>query len=634
MALTKATKVRGLVLPLEGNLASAYGAEYVGGAAVHMTVQAISSRNMQHTAGVIQSTGYASSGDGLVLRRDASADAPDRAGTNWMLNGLLSGKLYAFDSVGKAYVVDVNASRLTPEALGSDTVTDHTNLLQFCQTLSLTPVALKDGKTYTYTRPINHNGGRGWVSAGRSTFKCITAGSRLPFLTSKVTAQGGPNDTVNGTDSLNSAVFSGITFDCDYQDTTGAMGFQFAEMTLNEARNVFFYNCKFSTSKFDLLVLQNNCRNVQFYGCEFRQAGEDGVTLRKTCAHISFYGCIWDGTAKVNLGGANPFRGDGVVVKAQFVKVIGSHFRNVGDGKHGAGIANNAEDNDTPYQASYNTYADCTFENCYAGIGIGTVNAGMIAAGTLIENISVSNMTFLNTVRTPVSFRQVRNVTVHGIDINTVQTAQYPTVEFVDVQDVVGSLMMKNTQGAALSCTGTSGNLSLQARNVSIGTNMNGVVLSNCRDLTLTGNVATVGRTGLSVSTLLDSSVELVLRGCAQQGADLTTVNNSYVSLDINGAQYNGVTVNSANGSDFEFRVNDAGAGTNDTYSSARFVSTVSVSAEVYSFSGQENKPKYDLLIESGNSGMALNNTRLRSGVTAKYNKVAGASVTEGVVIQ
>lgn len=634
MALTNATKVRGVVLPLEAALSGTYGAEYVGGGAVQMTIQTLKSRVMRSTASTIQSTAYVTSGAGLVLRRATSADDVSKAGTDWVTNGLIGNVLYVFDAAGKAYEVDTSVSKLTPEALGSDSYTDHSNLLQYCQSLSTTPVVLQSGKTYTYTRPINHDNGKGWVSAGRSTFKCITAGSRLPFLTSRVTAQGAPNDTTYGTSSLSGAVFSNVSFDCDYLDSTGAMGFQFAEMTLNEARDVFFYNCKFNTAKFDLLALQNNCRNVQFYGCEFRQAGEDGVTLRKTCAHISFYGCIWDGTAKVNLGGVNPFRGDGAVVKAQFVKIIGCHFRNVGDGKHGAGIANNAEDNDTPYQASYNTYADCTFENCYAGLGIGTVNAAMIAAGTLIENISVSNMTFLNTVRTPVSFRQVRNITLNGIDVNTVQTAQYPSIEFVDVQDVVGSLMVKNTQGAALSCTGTSGSLSLQARNVSIGGNMNGVVLSNCRDLTLTGNVVTVNRTGLSASSLLDSSVELTLRGCTQQGADLTTVNNSYVSLDVNGALFNGVTVNSASGSDFEFRVNDAGSAANDTYSSVRFVSTVSVSAEVYSFSGQTNKPKYDLLIESGNSGMALNNTRLRSGVTAKYQKAAGASVTEGVVIQ
>lgn len=612
-----------------------YGAGYISNVYNHYdTTAEIKSIEVSALTNAIHTRKYQTSSASLsenVLLRDAAEDSVAKAGTDWKTNGVINGKALVFDNKGKAFRLMPTYGYVTIEGLGGGEGADDAFLMDIAQQVSSAPVRVIPNKTYRFSRPVKHSAGCGWIGRN-TTFIGPSTGNRVPFISSIKTSTGANNDTVNGTSGVNNVRFEGIVIDTNYLDATGALGFSFAENTLDNWTDCIFENVTFKNSKFDNLALQNNCARVYFHRCIFDHAGEDAVTLRKTCENIGFFESVVSNTAQVAKSGVS--FGDGIVVKAKFVIIDGCRFINVGNHIKGAGIANNAEDVDNVFQASYGTFVNNRFESCYGGVGIGTMNIDFINAGQLIEGITLDNNTYINTDANAVGIRYVRDFNHGKCKIIGQNLAGYYAVELINVINLNGEFDVRTASGGAALINNCNGRATITAFDVSKGENLNSLTITTCDKLRVDAKIDTSTRNGLAVTTFSNGRIDFSANNILLQGASFTGLSRSRVKCEVTQCGNNGVTVVSANDCpEIDLGAYDCGTATNDTYASLRLIAGSRNRVRLVSSSGQTNKPKYDLIVEGGVAGTSLYYIA-SAGVTAKTLISPSASVTKVEAIE
>ncbi|HGE8316975.1 TPA: phage head-binding domain-containing protein [Serratia marcescens] len=607
-----------------------YGAGYISNVYNHYdTTSEIKSIQVSALTNAIHTRKYQASSSALsenVLLRDAAEDSVAKAGTDWKTNGVINGKALVFDNKGKAFRLMPTYGYVTIEGLGGGEGTDDAFLMDIAQQVSSAPVRVVPNKTYMFSRPVKHSAGCGWIGRN-TTFIGPSTGNRVPFISSIKTSTGANNDTVNGTSGVNNVRVEGIIIDTNYLDATGALGFSFAENTLDNWTDCIFENVTFKNSKYDNLALQNNCARVYFHRCIFEHAGEDAVTLRKTCENIGFFESVVSNTAQVAKSGVS--FGDGIVVKAKFVIIDGCRFINVGNHIKGAGIANNAEDVDNVFQASYGIFVNNRFERCYGGVGIGTMNQDFINAGQLIEGITLDNNTYVGTDANAVGIRYVRDLNHGKCKIIGQNLAGYYAVELINVINLNGEYDVRTASGGAALINNCNGRVTITAFDVSKGENLNSLTITTCDKLRVDAKIDTSARNGLAVTTFSNGRIDFSANNILLQGASFTRLSRSRVKCEITQCGNNGVTVVSANDCpEIDLGTYDCGTATNDTYASLRLMAGSRNRVRLVSSSGQNNKPKYDLIVEGSVAGTSLYYI-VSAGVTAKTLISPSASVTK-----
>ncbi|WP_262032660.1 right-handed parallel beta-helix repeat-containing protein [Serratia liquefaciens] len=553
------------------------------------------------------------------LKRDEGEDNIFLSSTDWVANGVIRGKALIYDTNGRAFQLMPINGNVSLESLGGGVGGDDSNLMEISQAVSTKPVNLFENKVYSFSRPINHSLGRGW-SGKNTTFKCIS-GMRCPFISSVKTAQGTPNDTQNGTSGVSNLVFENIIIDTNYTDATGSSGFAFAENTLDNWTDCKFVNVTFKNAKFKNISLQNNCKRLIFDGCRFEHSGQDGVIIRKSCEQITFNNCEVVDTAMItSLGG-----GDGIVVKGKFVLIDGCHFRNVGNGLKGAGIANNAEDVDSVFQASYNTYVNNVFVRCYGGVGIGTVNADFISAGLLIEGITLDNNTFIDTLVTAVGIRYVRDVN-HGSckAIGQHKSGSF-AIELINVININGRFDVRTAQGGALTANNCTGRVEVTGYDVSKAAEVNSVVVNSCDGLNLATKITKSARNGLIINAFYNGILTVQLSDILKAGGSFTDIKRTKIDYTVNYCGNNGITMSQIYNCNSNLKIYDAGYEQNAIFSSVRYISGNRNRFNVLSDSGQPNRPSYDLTVESGTSGSVIYHIS-SAGALGNVNKTPGST--------
>lgn len=508
---------------------------------------------------------------------------------------------------------------------------DSADQMELAQSVAKSPVRVIANKTYYFSHAVKHRSFGGWIGKN-TTFKCITSGSRLPFITSLETQIGVPNDTVHGSSGVDSALFDGIIIDTDYTDITGTLGFQFAENTLDNWTNCTFRNVTFMNAKFDNLALQKNSSRNLFEHVTFINSGQDGMTIRHTCDHNQIIkGCQVINTALVLLGGVRS--GDGVVVKGAYTLIDGCYFDNVGNGIKGAGIANNAEDVDTVDQASYGTFTNNVFKGCYGGLGIGTVKQSFIDAGQFIKGITYNNNTFIDTKTTAVSLIYVARVTGGQSEIIGQATASRFAVELNHAIGHTGTYNVSNAVGGAITVTGSKGSATLISDNVSTGSAVNGIVMRDCAGFNLAGTVETCGRRLAAISNFSRGSIDITGNGITISGVDLTNITFSTVKLNISDVQQYGALLTSFSNSTVDAIISDVSKATDAGYYGLRLASGTAPTVRLNSSSSATNKPSYDMIIDASAQKVGLPMSTLLAGKTGRINIVTGATFTKGVEI-
>lgn len=616
-------------ITLRTQLINAYGSGLVSNVFNQFeTTSEIKSIAVASTVNAIHTRKYATGSTSLVdsvIIRDTAENNALKAGTDWNVNGVINGKALIFDMNGIAFRLFPVDGYVTIEALGGGEGTDDAARMEIAQQVSSAPVRVVREKTYFFSRPVKHSGCKGWIGSN-TTFKSSATAGRYPFISSPQTATGAANDTVNGTSGVSNALFQGLIIDTNYTDISGAIGFSFAENTLQSWTDCVFRDVTFTNSKFDNLAMQNTCLRLTFENCSFLNAGEDSVTIRKTCEFIRFIGCRVIKTAIVEKSGG-VFFGDGIVVKGKFVIIHQCYFQDVGNGIKGAAIANNAEDTDTVFQASYGVFTGNTFVSCYGGIGAGTVDPVKIAAGLLIEGITCDNNIFINTAANAVGFRYVRDLNFGSCKIIGQNLGNYHAVELINVINCHGEFDVRTANGGAITVKNCTGFAKINAFDVSKTSTLNSVMLSTCNGFSIDAAIDTSGRTGLSLSAVSNGSIKFYGKGIAQQGAALDSVSRCHCEIQITQSGQNGTTITSANDCNLDLTVFDAGTSANNIYSSVRFIAGSRNRFKLISSSGQANKPAYDFIAESSVSGTSAY-LIMSAGVTGKKQIAAGAGIT------
>ncbi|HHQ6617558.1 TPA: hypothetical protein ACSTL0_004004 [Serratia fonticola] len=613
------------VIPkVDAHLREPFGSENISNVYSYFdTTEEIKRLEVSGLTNAIHTRKYASMSNSFsenILLRDPQEDNASRASTDWKTNGVINQKALVFDTKGKAFRLMPSHGYITLEALGGGEGSDDTVLMDIAQVISSSPVQVAANKTYLFSRPVKHTTGCGWIGRN-TTFIGPSSGNRVPFISSV------DNDVTNGTSGISNVRFEGLIIDTNYLDVTGALGFNFAENTLDNWQDCIFYNVTFKNSKFDNLALQNNCKRVYFHRCSFLHAGEDSVTVRKTCENIGFFESNIIDTAQVAKNG--PSYGDGIVVKGKFTIIDGCYFNNVGNHIKGAGIANSAEDVDNVFQASYGTYINNRFDSCYGGVGIGTVNPAFIDAGQFIEGITLDNNTYVNTDANAVGIRYVRELKHGKCKIIGQNLPAYYSVELINVFNLDGEFDIRTAQGGAALINNCNGKALVTAFDVSKGENLNSMTITTCDHLRANVKIDTSARNGMAVTTFSNGLIDFHGHNIKLQGASFEGMSRTPIKCELTQCGNNGVTIVSANDCpEIDIRVFDCGTAANNTYTSLRLMEGSRNRVRLVSASRQGNKPKYDLLVEGKVAETTLNYTA-SAGVTARTHISPSAAVTK-----
>lgn len=583
-------------------------------------------------ATVVNTSRYASDSvwEGSTFIRVPARDTKDRAGKDWHTYQE-SGRPALWDSKGNCFEMEYrDGGYVSVESLGGGNAGDDTNYLAWSQFFSVGPVHLRRA-VYNYSHPIKHYSNRGWIGHG-ATVRSIGAPNKGPFISAPRTLQGAPNDVINGTTDVSGIVMRDLIVDVNYTDTTGAAGFEFGENTLDGWTSCLFENVSFVNGKFDNLGIQWGCEDLLFDRCLFDRAGEDAVTLRHTCKRIAFRNCrIWS-TAKVShkVGG---FFGDGIVVKAQFVIIQGCHFRNVGNNIKGAGIANNAEDVEDPSQASYGVFVDNFFENCYGGIGVGTVNPDFIAAGKYITNMIVDNNVFVNTVANAIGFRYVKSPTL-GMGNSVVRQthSSYFAVEVIECIDLDGQASVKSAVGGGLLVRNCTGAFRFQGSTISTGAALNGVTITDCDGFDLDVSVTDVWRTGVAVDNVRNSRIVIRGKAIQREGLKVTAMTRCTVVARIATIYQGGAIFDTVTQSNLQLDISDAGTSADASFYGVRLSAGNGNLVNVTSHHTQSNRPTSGLSFGADVRGTGYN--VVTSGTHGGVVVDAGAIVTKGFEVK
>lgn len=526
------------------------------------------------------------------LNRESSEDNKDMAGKGWSDIGIINKKALLFDSEGKAFSLMAKSGFFSIESLGGGIGTDDSALMEIAQHLSTQPVQLVKDKVYYYGNPVSHSGGAGWIG-NNATIKCLSTSSdapRFPFITSPVTADNTPNDTLHSSSGVRGVVFKDLTIDTDYHDTTGKVGFLYAENTLHDWSDCLFDNVSFKNAKFDNLAMQKNCHDIVFKNCSFTNSGQDSVVVRKTCYEIKFIdGCFFSDTAKVQSGG------DGVVIKGRGISVIGCRFENIGLGKKGAAIANNAEDADNAQESSDGVFNDNYFLNCYGGLGIGTVKSSLAFSNNWISNVTASGNTFENIKKVAIGARYVRGFISNNNIVKNQSSARDFSIELLHVADADCDFSVSQIEGGAIHLRDCSGKIKLLANNVAISGFNNAVFIEKSHDVVADLTVNNSGRGGGYIDTLSSSSISIkssMTKGVALQVLNATS---SKISAVVRDSLLDGIFLKDFKNITLKADVKNSGKNQKGKYNAVAVFSGIGVKIDLSSDSGNY---LYDLFVD------------------------------------
>ncbi|HGM7031713.1 TPA: right-handed parallel beta-helix repeat-containing protein [Serratia liquefaciens] len=535
-----------------------------------------------------------------TLVRNKSEDNHLMAGKNWSDVGLVNKKALVFDAEGKAFSLTSKNGIFSIESLGGGIGQDDSSLMEIAQYLSSKPVHLVKNKVYYYSKPVSHTVGFGWIG-NHATIKFLPRMDnepRVPFITSPATDKNIINDSHNSSTGVKGVLFKDLTIDTNYNDYSGKVGFLYAENTLDNWSSCQFDNVSFINSKFDNLALQNNCRDIIFSRCTFNNSGEDGVTIRKNCNNIKFIdSCVFSNTAKVQSGG------DGIVVKGSHISVIGCRFENIGIGKKGAAIANNAEDADNAEQASYGVFNHNYFLNCHGGLGIGTVKSSLAFSNDWISNITASNNIFENVGKVAIGARYVHNFTSHHNVIKNQTSAKDFAVELLHVTGADCDFSVSQSQGGTLHLRDCSGGVKLSSTNVALAGFNNAVFIEKCVDVKVELDISNSGRGGCYIDTISSSTVSIKaidIKGVALQV--INSINTNFNSTVVNSA-FDGVILRKFKNIILNADIKNTGTTAKGKYNS---VGVYSGNGAVLNISSDSNNANYDLFVDKSSTGIKM----------------------------
>ncbi|QPX76957.1 putative tail fiber protein [Serratia phage vB_SmaM_Yaphecito] len=523
-----------------------------------------------------------------------------------------------------------NKTAFTLEDFGGGQV-DDTEAMRASQKAQVGPITLSPGKTYYYSSPVKHYSKAGWIGNGASIVFRGT-GNRIPFISSPTTAAGVDNDRANGSTAVTGAIFKDLTIDVNYVDTTGALGFEFGENTLDNWTNCVFTNVTFKNGKFDNLGLQNNSTDNQFIRCTFINAGEDSVTVRGGCLRNEFVECDVVNSAQVAHRDGT-FYGDGIVNKGRDTLIKSCRFINIGNGKKGAGIANNAEDTKNADEASNGTYLNNYFINCYGGFGFGTVNPDFIAAGDLIKGIKAIGNVFVNTLRTVIGIRDLYQPVLLDNVILTQSTGNVTTIEITNCTNFQMTGRVTDAAGSAITITSSSGKVDLVADNVSTTKTLNGVVITDSNRITGSIRLINAQRRGCTFSNCNNMDLDLYVESPAQDALEAVGCRYSNLDVKLVNVPEHGMTLNGVVESNIKFNINDAGVKTPSAFYPIRLLGVRNSILSGVSSSANANKPLYDITSDANNVNVLIANSRLGAGTTGKVQVGQGSTITQNNII-
>ncbi|UQT03066.1 amylovoran biosynthesis protein [Serratia phage vB_SmaS-Totoro] len=508
---------------------------------------------------------------------------------------------------------------------------DDTIAMRAAQKAQVGPISLSPGKTYYYSSAVRHYSGGGWIGNG-ATIKFKGNGNKIPFITSPTTAAGVANDITNGTTGISGLVFRDLTIDVDYTDTTGALGFEFAENTLDNWSDCTFSSVVFKNGKFDNLGLQSGSSRNTFYRCSFLSAGEDSVTVRGGCNETQFIECTVANSAQVAHRDGT-YYGDGIVNKGRNTLVKSCRFINIGNGKKGAGIANNAEDTKNADEASYGTYLNNYFINCYGGFGFGTVNPDFIAAKDLIKGIKAIGNVFENTLRTVIGIRDLYQPVLLDNVVTTQTTGNVTAVEITNCSNFQFTGRVTDVAGSALIITNSSGSIDLVAENVSTTKTLNGVNITDSNRVTGKIRLINGQRRGVTISNCNNLDLDFYIESPAQDAFEAVNCRYSDMDVKLVNIPEHGMTLNGLIESNVSFNINDAGVKTAGTYYPIRLLGVRNSILTGVSSSTGAVKPLYDITSDANNANVLITNSRLAAGSTGKVQVGSGSTITQNNII-
>lgn len=508
---------------------------------------------------------------------------------------------------------------------------DDTAAMRAAQKAQVGPISLSPGKTYYYSSAVRHYSGGGWLGNG-ATIKFKGTGNKIPFITSPATASGVVNDATNGTTGISGLVFRDLTIDVDYTDTTGTLGFEFAENTLDNWSDCTFSSVVFKNGKFDNLGLQSTSSRNTFYRCSFLSAGEDSVTVRGGCNETQFIECTVANSAQVAHRDGT-YYGDGIVNKGRNTLIKACRFINIGNGKKGAGIANNAEDTKNADEASYGTYINNYFINCYGGFGFGTVNPTFIAAGDLIKGIKAVGNVFENTSRTVIGIRDLYQPVLLDNVISTQTTGNVTAIEITNCTNFQFTGRVSDAVGSGLNITTSSGVIDLVAENVSTGVALNGLNITDSNRITGSLRLINGRRRGIIMNNCNNAKLNIYVETPAQDAVEITNCSYSDFAINLVSIPEHGMTLNGVIESDVSFNIADAGIKTAATYYPIRLLGVKNSLLSGVSSSTNVNKPQYDVTSDANNTNVLISSSRLSAGSTGKVQVGSGSTITQANVI-
>ncbi|EMJ4648172.1 TPA: right-handed parallel beta-helix repeat-containing protein [Serratia marcescens] len=550
------------------------------------------------------------------LNREPSEDNKDMAGKGWSDTGIINNKALLFDSEGKAFSLAAKNGFFSIESLGGGTGKDDSALMEIAQHLSKQPVQLVKDRVYYYGRPVSHSGAAGWIG-NNATIKCLPTSSdapRFPFITSPVTAENAPNDIRHSSSGVRGAVFKDLTIDTDYHDTAGKVGFLYAENTLHDWSGCLFDSVIFKNAKFDNLAMQMNCHGITFKKCSFTNSGQDSVVVRKTCYDIKFIdGCFFSDTAKVQSGG------DGVVIKGRGVSVIGCRFENIGLGKKGAAIANNAEDADNAQESSNGVFNNNYFLNCYGGLGIGTVKSSLAFSNNWISNVTASGNTFENIKKVAIGARYVRGFISNNNVVKNQSSARDFSIELLHVADADCDFSVSQVEGGAIHLRDCSGKIKLLADNVALAGFNNAVFIEKSHDVVADLTINNSGRGGGYIDTLNNSLISIkssMTKGVALQVLNAT---DSKISAVVRDSLLDGVVLKDFKNVTLTADVKNSGINQKGKYNAVGVFSGNDAKIDLSSDSGNY---LYDLFVDKSATGVKV--TDGLSALKTNYTSISG----------
>lgn len=295
--------------------------------------------------------------------------------------------------------------------------------------------------------------------------------------------------------------------------------------------------------------------------------------------------------------------GDGIVIKGRGVSVIGCRFENIGLGKKGAAIANNAEDADNAHESSNGVFNNNYFLNCYGGLGIGTVKSSLAFSNNWISNVTASGNTFENIKKVAIGARYVRGFISNNNVVKNQSSARDFSIELLHVADADCDFSVSQVEGGAIHLRDCSGKIKLLADNVALAGFNNAVLIEKSHDVVADLTINNSGRGGGYIDTLNSSLISIkssMTKGVALQVLNAT---DSKISAVVRDSLLDGVVLKDFKNVALTADVKNSGANQKGKYNAVGVFSGNNAKIDLSSDSGNY---LYDLFVDKSATGVEV----------------------------